>query len=130
MKLDKSLSMPSLVKSSRDNIIGPLMVDIAERDVGNGLKNINIIIFLAADAGPREQYEPMIQRCCIEIFRTREHIDLIWRDEPEIQRKIGLPNPVQVFNSWLIEIQHPRSLFFKVESLERHFLSALRRHLK
>lgn len=130
MKLDNSLSMPSLVKSSRDNIVGPFMVDIAERDIGNGIKNINIIIFLASDSGPREKYEPIIKKTCIEIFRTRENIDLVWRDEPEIQRQIGLPRPVQLHNSWLIDIQHPRSLFFKIDALERYFISSLSRGLQ
>ena len=129
MKLDKSYSMPSLVNASRDNIIGPLMIDFAERDVENGKKNLNIIIFLSPDGGPPEKYEEAIKKTCIEIFRTRDCIDLIWRDETSIQRVMGLPRPVQLFNNWFIEVQHPRSSFFNISSLETYFMAALRRNM-
>lgn len=117
------------VTAERDAQIGALTIDVAERDIGDGLSKLNIIIFKAKGIG-RDDVEPAILKACKEVFgKNRKHIDLIYRDEREIMRREGLSRPANAFDSWIIEILPPRSSRFRVESLQPAFLYALNRHL-
>jgi hypothetical protein len=117
-----------LVEASRDNDLGPLMVDIAYRDVGDNKESINIIIYRRHDVH-REKVEPYILKTCKDIFHSPKDLDLIYRDEAEIQHKLKLNGKVHQFDSWFIEIKYPRSLYYSVSGLTEVFLNTLNKNL-
>jgi hypothetical protein len=117
------------VTAQRDMQLGALTVDIAERDVGNGLIALNIIIFKAPEVG-RNECEPAIIKTCRQVFgNNKKHLDLIYRDEEEIRAKEGMVRRANAFDSWIVEIMPPRSNRFSVPILQETFIKILNRNL-
>jgi hypothetical protein len=114
--------------STRNHQIGALTVDVVERDVADGKMNLNVIVFKSPEVG-RDVCESAITKTCKQIFGNRNYIDLIYRDEAEIKRKENLPSQVNAFDSWIIEVLHPRSMLFSVDHLKGVCLTILNQNL-
>jgi len=128
--------MAEHLRASRGMKINKITVDIAERDVEEGGRKLDIIVYLPPGCDiPR--VERAMEKMAREVFGSpSKHFSAGFRDPQKMAEKRGTQpleveagNKKGVFKSFELSIHPPRSAMYTVEGLEERVLPALNKAL-
>jgi hypothetical protein len=106
-----------------------LVIDVVKRDVEEGRYNINVMCFMQMP-GQEKRIGEALGRVCASFFGVMnpDHFDFIHFDQRKIQQKLG--RPLSAMDNFCVEIKHPVSTLYRIESIKEHFLRELPRELE